>query len=270
MRSETESPPTGEAGASGGEDKFVKLRRLNIAAACLHFVSGLAMILLSTDMKVPVMTSFLKFDFTTQSLVPDPKVWFHLPLGIVIASFLFLSAIAHFLISLPGINGWYNRNLAKGINIARWIEYSLSSSIMIVVISMLVGISDIAALIPIFLANASMILFGWMMELHNQSTNGRTNWTAFIFGCIAGIAPWLVIGLYLWSPGSASNPPSFVYWIFFSIFVFFNIFAVNQVLQYKKVGRWRDYLYGERAYIILSFVAKSVLAWQVFAGTLRP
>jgi hypothetical protein len=52
--------------------------------------------------------------------------------------------------------------------------------------------------------------------------------------------------------------------------VFFNIFAVNQVLQYKKVGRWRDYLYGERAYVVLSLVAKSLLAWQVFAGTLRP
>jgi len=41
-------------------------------------------------------------------------------------------------------------------------------------------------------------------------------------------------------------------------------------LQYKKVGKWQDYLYGERVYIILSLVAKSLLAWQVFAGTLRP
>jgi len=31
-----------------------------------------------------------------------------------------------------------------------------------------------------------------------------------------------------------------------------------------------DYLYGERAYIILSLVAKSLLAWQIFVGTLRP
>ncbi|MGZ4105208.1 MAG: heliorhodopsin HeR, partial [Actinomycetota bacterium] len=66
------------------------------------------------------------------------------------------------------------------------------------------------------------------------------------------------------------GPPAFVYWIFVSIFVFFNIFAVNQLLQYKGAGRWRDYLYGERAYMILSLVAKSLLAWQVFAGTLRP
>jgi len=42
------------------------------------------------------------------------------------------------------------------------------------------------------------------------------------------------------------------------------------ILQYKKIGKWRDYLYGERMYIVLSLIAKSALAWQVFAGTLRP
>jgi hypothetical protein len=39
-------------------------------------------------------------------------------------------------------------------------------------------------------------------------------------------------------------------------------------LQYRRVGRWRSYLFGEKAYMVLSLVAKSLLAWQVFAGTL--
>ena len=33
-------------------------------------------------------------------------------------------------------------------------------------------------------------------------------------------------------------------------------------LQYKKVGRWADYLFGERVYVTLSLVAKSLLAWH--------
>jgi hypothetical protein len=40
------------------------------------------------------------------------------------------------------------------------------------------------------------------------------------------------------------------------------------VLQYKKIGKWSDYVYGESTYVLLSLVAKSLLAWQVFAGTL--
>ena len=55
-----------------------------------------------------------------------------------------------------------------------------------------------------------------------------------------------------------------------TLFVFFNIFAVNMVLQYKKVGPWKDYLFGERTYIVLSLLAKTVLAWIIFAGTLAP
>ncbi|MEI6499254.1 MAG: heliorhodopsin HeR [bacterium] len=251
------------------ESKFRSLRRFNIFMACLHFVSGLLMVILSTDLKVPVTASFLKFDALTQTLYPKLSTLFELRLGYLVAFFLFLSAIAHLMISLPRINAWYNANIAKGINPARWIEYALSSSVMIVVISLLVGISDIATLIGFFFLNACMIFFGWMMELHNQKTE-KTDWTSYIFGCIAGIGPWIGIAIYLAAPGSADKAPTFVYWIFFSIFIFFNIFAINQVLQYKKVGKWSDYLYGERAYIILSLVAKSLLAWQVFAGTLRP
>jgi hypothetical protein len=42
------------------------------------------------------------------------------------------------------------------------------------------------------------------------------------------------------------------------------------VLQYKKIGKWKEYLYGERVYIILSLTAKTVLAWIIWSGTLAP
>jgi hypothetical protein len=82
--------------------------------------------------------------------------------------------------------------------------------------------------------------------------------------------PWLIIAFFVIAPGSTSSaePPGFVYGIIVSLFLFFNVFALNQYLQYKQVGRWADYLAGERTYITLSLVAKSLLAWQVFAGTL--
>jgi hypothetical protein len=249
------------------EQKFKSLRRFNIFMACLHFAQGIAMLIVSSKFSLPVMASYLRFDAMAQKLVPNPHVLFNLRIGPAVATFLFISAFFHLLISLPYFNDIYNHNLAKGINYFRWIEYSISSSIMIVIIAMLVGIYDISALIPLFGVNAAMILFGWMMELHNQSTE-KTNWTSFYFGCICGIVPWIVVGLYLFGP--VDKAPTFVYWIYFSIFIFFDSFAGNQILQYKKTGKWKDYLFGEKVYIILSLVAKSLLAWQVFAGTLRP
>lgn len=254
------------------ESKLRSLKKFNLLMALLHFGQGVAMLILSKNFSLPVNASFLKFDFLTQKLVPENTTLFELKIGPMIAIFLFISALAHLLVSTV-FNKWYNENLTRGINYARWVEYAFSSSIMIVIIAMLVGVYDVGTLILIFVLNAMMILFGWMMELHNQtlrqcSGQAKTNWTSFYFGCIAGIVPWIVIAIYLF--GAHDKAPTFVYWLYFSIFLFFNCFAVNQVLQYKKVGKWADYLYGERAYIVLSLVAKSLLAWQVFGGTLRP
>ena len=61
-----------------------------------------------------------------------------------------------------------------------------------------------------------------------------------------------------------------MYAIFASLFVFYNSFALNMVLQYREIGPWRGYLFGEYVYVALSLVAKSALAWQVFANTLVP
>ena len=79
--------------------------------------------------------------------------------------------------------------------------------------------------------------------------------------------PWVTVAVYL---AGAADPPGFVYGIFASLFVFFNVFAVDMLLQYRRLGRWRDYLYGERVDMVLSLLAKSALARRVFAGTLEP
>jgi hypothetical protein len=134
-------------------------------------------------------------------------------------------------------------------------------------IAMLVGISDIAALVAVAGVNAAMILFGMLQERY-ESPGPKAGWMPYWFGVLAGAIPWIVIAVYLISPGFDASPPGFVYGIFFSLFMFFNIFAVVMVLQYREVGRWKDYVYGESTYILLSLVAKSALAWQVFAGTL--
>ncbi len=246
-----------------------RLCKLNIIAGFLHLSQAIAVLLLSKDFFLPISGSYLVFNPASQSLEPTTKFLFDLSLPMLIAAFLFICAIAHFTIATI-YNKRYNINLKKGINVARWIEYSLSASIMIVAIALLVGIYDLSSLIMLFALVMVMNLLGLVMEVHNQTTK-KTNWLSFFIGCIAGIVPWIVIAFYMWlGANNGSKAPDFVYWIFVSIFLFFNCFAINMVLQYKKVGPWKKYIYGELVYIILSLVAKSLLAWQVFAGTLRP
>jgi hypothetical protein len=249
---------------------FRKLRIFNGVVSAVLLLVGILMLILSNDSTLPLTTDYLKSDPFTDGSLPPPDLVANVRLGPLVAAFLLLSGLALLLLTLPRINGWYVKNLKKGANYARWMEYAITSSLMLVVIAMLSGMFDLNSLILLFFLNMMMILFGWMMELHNQTTQ-KTDWTAFYFGCLAGIVPWVVIALYFFSAVAEPDAqvPTFVYFILPILFVFFNIFALNMVLQYRKVGKWSDYLYGERVYIILSLLAKSALAWQVFAGTLR-
>ncbi|MGD1992938.1 MAG: heliorhodopsin HeR [Anaerolineae bacterium] len=257
-----------ESNVKASEKTFQGLRRFNAIMGVLHLVQGILMIVLSNDKTYPIYTYFLTFDPSTSSLVQARELAYDLPFGPAVAVFLLISAVAHFFLSTIGYR-WYVKNLKKGMNPARFYEYALSSSLMIVLIGMLVGVLELGSMILMFGINAMMNLFGIMMEMHNQYTE-RTNWTAFIYGCLAGIVPWIVIVMYFFGALADAEPPAFVYAIIPSIFVFFNIFALNMVLQYKKVGPWKNYLFGERVYIILSLTAKTALAWQIFAGTLAP
>ncbi len=257
------------------EERARGLHRWNLSLSALHAFQGALILALSFArdpvVTAPVVSSYLSFDTATQTLVPAQRTLFDLPIGPAVALFFFLSAIAHFAVAFPA-RAWYERSLARGINPARWVEYALSSSVMIVVIAELSGIQEIGTLIAIFGVNAAMNLFGWSMELANERRD-RVQWSHYVFGCIAGIVPWIVIFVALWTaataPGAAAIP-GFVIAIFVSLFISFNVFAFNMVLQYRKTGRWSDYLYGERVYMFLSLFAKTILAWQVFFGTLRP
>lgn len=257
------SPAMTQAVVPISDTREGSLRRWNIGLGLVHAVQAVAVLALATPFVLPVTAAFLEGPPGTPA--GAPTTLFDVSVAWGVALFLLLSAGFHWLVSAPGVFDRYIAGLGEHHNYYRWAEYSLSSSVMIVLIAMLTGISDIAALIGIFAANAAMIFFGAVQERYEKP--GGSLWP-FWMGCVVGIAPWLAVGVYLVSPGSAAEPPAFVYAIFVSLFIFFNIFAINMWLQYRRLGRWRSYIFGEATYFILSLVAKSALAWQVFAGTL--
>ena len=245
-------------------DKSQGLRRYNIIAGTFHLIQTIAIVALSNGFSLPVHINYL-----ADPPIPGAKFeqvqLFSFPLGLGVAAFSFMSAIAHFYVSGPGFDK-YIYGLRNKRNIARWVEYSFSSTLMIILISLLNAVWDITTLIAIAGANISMILFGWLQEKYEEP--GKGSLLPFWFGCIAGVTPWIAMFWLLISPGSTQNPPGFVYGIVISLFALFNCFALVQWLQYKQIGKWKDYLAGEKTYITLSFVAKSLLAWQIFGGTL--
>jgi len=241
---------------------FSTLRRYNLAAGTLHALSAAAVIGLSNGFALPVNANYMAGPpGTSDRQMVD---LFHIRMAWLIGAFFILSAIAHFVVAGPK-RANYEANIANTRNPFRWVEYSLSSSLMIVAIAQLTGIADAPALLALIGVNASMIGFGWIQERYEKPGGSLM---PFWLGCIAGIVPWLAVGVYLVAPGADQHAPGFVYGIYVSLFVFFNCFALVQYLQYKKIGRFADYVIGEKTYLVLSLIAKSLLAWQIFSATL--
>ncbi len=246
--------------------RLSRLRTMNVGAGTLHLLSAVVMTIIASDFTLPITTFNLNGPPGTPVENGVLSTLVDVQLAPLTAGFLFLSAFFHYLIASVGFKK-YGDELRHGRNRFRWVEYSLSSTLMMVTIALITTITDLAALIAIAFANVSMILFGWIMEMVNQRDQ-TTWWAPFWFGCIAGVGPWVALVAYILT--GDEGPPGFVYGIIASIFLFFNSFAINQWLQYRATGKWADYLYGERNYIVLSFVAKSVLAWQLYANVLIP
>ena len=245
-----------------------KLQLLNRLAGYTHLVQAIVLFLiLNEETKIPVVTRF--FTETPDGIRPESETLFEFPIALIGPIFLLLSAVAHLFISSPFYVRRYEENIAVGINPARWWEYAISSSLMLVVLLMLGGLIELSSVVFIFTLNFIMNLMGLMMEKYNQLTE-KTNWLAFNVGVLAGIVPWIMGGLYFWvsTNNIADSIPVYAQFGFLLTFLFFNSFAINMWLQYKKIGKWKVYAHGEKAYIILSLVSKSALGWIIVLGTL--
>lgn len=240
---------------------------MNVAVGSAHALQAILIVAVAKTASLPVDASYLT-GAPGSGRYGGPAHLFDLRIDLAVAAFLALAAIDHLAVASPRARPLYEKNVARGVNPARWWEYSISASLMVVLIAMLCGMREGTTLIALFGVNAAMIFFGLLMERVNLRRD-TVDWRPFVYGCVAGAVPWLAMALQLAvSADNGAGAPGFVIAIFVSLFLLFNAFAVNMWLQYRRRGRWARPVFAERVYVILSLVAKSALAWQVYAGAL--
>ncbi|MCF4136443.1 heliorhodopsin HeR [Streptomyces sp. Tue 6430] len=243
-------------------ERLAGLRRWNLGLTLLHLLQAMAIVLLAGSFSITVTSSVPEGPPGTTA--PAPEAVFDVPIGWAVAVFLTLAAVDH-LLTATVCRDVYERDLRRGINRFRWLEYALSATLMVLLIGFYAGITSLNAVIAVVGANIGMILFGWLEEAMNPPGRARTTMLPFWFGTLAGVTPWISIAYNI---VAAETVPAFVYGIVLVQACLFFSFGLNQWLQYRGAGRWSDYAYGEKAYLVLSLAAKSLLAWQIFTGSL--
>ena len=260
------------------EIEFAKIKRFSLIVGLVHLIAGISMIIFAnTDFIIQITSTFSAGPpgCTTAEVEPCERFVinnFDAQLAYWVAGFSLLSALFHFLTISGGFVGAYASQLQQNRNAFRWIEYALSSTLMILIIMLLSGLTTFSSLIGVAFANIGMILFGWVSELMNPRDRDKTDWTPFIFGCIMGLGAWIALyGALFLNLGQLGLPlteiPSFVWFIILTQFALFNIFGLNHAYQLTSASN-STYLDGERYYIWLSLISKSLLAWSIYVNTL--
>jgi len=182
-------------------------------------------------------------------------------LGAVLMCFELLASLNHLWVLI--YYDTYCVNISKRQQPHQWIEYSVSASLMVLVISMLCGIQDLMNLIVLTMAMATTITFGYLFDLYE-------NKLIFWMGCIPFASIWIQLFVTFFSviKHSSTNPPSWLFVIILALFILFSLFAVVHWYQHKN-QTLKGFVMGTVSFNILSAVAKGVLFWMTWTNTTR-
>jgi len=199
----------------------------------------------------------------------------HVDIGVAAVVLCALVAVAR----LGGAIGPGRRWTDTGRRDARWLEFSLTSSITVFLVAQLNGITDVVALVLIYTATSAMTLFSVIQERGSIRIGHRR--LALCFGAAIGIVPWGVIAFH--QVGAVLNgdaPPPILRIITLAMLAASILFAVTQWREHvwrehlgeEHLGgdhRWREsgwMLRGDAIHILLSTAATSAFAWLVIIG----
>jgi len=192
---------------------------------------------------------------------------------------LCLAAVSFLLLASPAIFPRYAEKLTRNRHDARWVVFSLTSSITVFLVAQLNGICDIGTLVLIYAATSAMTLFNVVAErMPAGAIDSRDSRVlALSFGAAVGIVPWGIIAFTEIAASIVGEGPSApVRVITLLMLAAAFVFAVTNWSDIRRPSdaklRLGDVtvpdLRGERAFIVLSAVAASAFAWGIFAGVI--
>lgn len=179
------------------------------------------------------------------------------------------------------------------INFMRYIEYSISASIMVVVISILSGMANGEILAYTATLSFACMILGWIAEFCMRLSKVIDSWeiqsnvahrslpvmcktialVSHILSWICIVVPWIFIfaryNAFFDTAGGCPGrgdkmtPPDWLRWVFYGQGLFFLAFGLVQVYQFRNPD---ERMKPEVMYIALSIGAKALLGMSVSAN----
>jgi len=259
---------------------------LNVAAGSFHWISFVAALIValvfSSDVFRALVTLTTLEDAGGGAVAPVTRLlgtyritWTVLPVPALTGTFHLALALVPFLRNDYTRGVLNDGNAGAGYNLYRWVEYSLSASLVTWNIAQVSGLCDLFVLLSLVVMNIFMqIVGGAGHELHNlgwtrHKSKQAARWWLFGFGWLPFVATWgfVATAFALAIKSAQDQVPWFVYAVVIGLFVQYSLFALPIVLHYTGFVLVSNFWY-EVAYIALSFISKAYLDWIILIGSI--
>ena len=264
------------------KDEFKLYKIINFVDALVHLINGILSITLASDtgknITFPVQRTFVGWDTCNSSYIPQNTSFgfrdfiitpastekgFDVNLLYLIVSFHWLSFVFQMGVYFTDYSELITE---RGVNFLRFIEYSISASIMLLCIAFISNIVLLPSLVGLFFMSfATMILGGIAEALFDDSFVDATKknyskaeeyvplyvrslgWVAHLTGWVTLTAAYgvMIFDNFGLSVGKSDVAvPGFVTFIVIGIFCFYMVFGVIQLLQLCMKDPWMGALCG--------------------------
>ena len=228
---------TREPVTASGPTATGRFRLAHLGLAAVHLAQAVLVFAIAGDVLLPI---------THDAGSGATALLVEVSVGAVMAAYFVAAAVNHGL-SATLLRRPYEADLRAGRNRIRWAEFAVSAPMLMLLIALHTGVTNLTALVVIGIATLVMILGGWMQEALNPPGRQTTTMVPFWSGVAAALVPWsIVVGHLVGSAGDRE----FALSIFLSLFILWASFGLNQWLQYRRIGPWTDYLYGEQTFLV--------------------
>jgi len=250
----------------------------NLLACMLHLaLAVLTGSIGNLALEPPVYIVKNTFVFNSSSagfeLVPRLEAAGGFPVTVLTLTFFVVTSAFH----LGNVAVWptlYFDSLEACTTPTRWLEYSLSASLMASIIAFLSGMRDQMMIALTAGLIGTTMTFGFLSELLNRPAAAGDRWesggsfakraVAHFAGYISYIFAWSAILFSFFGGGGACAAPTFVWMVVLGQFILFSSFVVPQLYQLSHPPS--DFYKGELGFIALSFVSKAFLGITLLAG----
>ena len=192
----------------------------------------------------------------------------------LLAVFTGITALVHVFVYARS-SDWYQTSIERGSNWVRWVEYSITATIMLFVIAVTCGVNSTDVLLLVCVATLCCMICGYMSETTATGTQKGVSIAATIMGWLLLISVFSVIirrfsSIIGQTQGTDSSPPDWVWITVVALTMLFMVFGVIHL-----VHMWKQWTTGasvsfnlriEASYTVASMVSKTLLVSLLASG----